>query len=212
MKILMKIIQMRMRMSMMIQSTSYTSILACRQEHTSHWPLTCIEECWRWSIAGGEYCDTAGTPVALEHGDSFVPGQHCTAVLEHSGTAALAHCCTLALALPGIVVEVPASQQTDTLGVEFQNIFVPQLFVVQFHIAVLELWSTAALALCCTVVVVNQCTVAWVPASALAGTVVWEHWSTAPRAPAGSSGWAPGNTPALVLHCIVVLAHLHTVL
>ena len=52
----------------------------------------------------------------------------------------------------------------------------------------------------CTVVVVNQCTVAWVPASALAGTVVWEHWSTAPRAPAGSSGWAPGNTPALVLH------------
>merc|ERR1719206_373788 len=140
----------------MIQSTSYTSILACRQEHTSHWPLTCIEECWRWSIAGGEYCDTAGTPVALEHGGSFVLEQHCTAVLEHSGTAALA--------------------------------------------------------LCCTVVVVNQCTVAWVPASALAGTVVWEHWSTAPRAPAGSSVWAPGNTPALVLHCIVVLAHLHTVL
>merc|ERR1719320_1416571 len=96
---------------MMIQNTSYTSILACRQEHTSHWPLTCIEECWRWSIAGGEYCDTAGTPVGWEHGDSFVPGQHCTAVLEH--------CCTLALALPGIVVEVPASQQTDTLGVEF---------------------------------------------------------------------------------------------
>merc|ERR1719250_476852 len=151
----------------MIQSTSYTSILACRQEHTSRWPLTCIEECWRWSIAGGEYCDTAGTPVALEHGGSFVLGKLCTAVLEHSGTAALAHCCTLALALPGIVVEVPASQQIDTHGVEFQNIFVPQPFVVQFHIAVLELWSTA------------------------------------PRAPAGSSGWAPGNTPALVLHCIV---------
>merc|ERR1719206_191623 len=206
MTILMKRIQMRMRLSMMIrrmrslwkmiQSTSYTSILACKQEHTSHWPLTCIEECWRWSIAGGEYCDTAGTPVALEHGDSFVPGKHCTAVLEHSGTAALALCCTLALALPGIVVEVTASQQTDTLGGEFQNIFVPQLFAAQFHIAVLELWSTAAL----------------VPASALAGTVVWEHWSTAPRAPAGSSGWAPGNTPALVLHCIVVLAHLHTAL
>ena len=63
----------------------------------------------------------------------------CTAVLEHSGTAAWAHCCTLALALPGIVVEVPASPQTDTLGVEFQNIFVPQLFSAQFHIAALEL-------------------------------------------------------------------------
>jgi len=124
---------------MRIQNTSYTSILACRQEHTSHWPLSCTEECWRWSIAGGEYCDTAGTPVALEHGGSFVLGQHCTAVLEHSGTAAWAHCCTLALALPGIVVEVPASPQTDTLGVEFQNIFVPQLFSAQFHIAALEL-------------------------------------------------------------------------
>ena len=42
----------------------------------------------------------------------------CTVVLEHSGTAASAQCCTLALALPGIVVEVPASPQTDTLGVE----------------------------------------------------------------------------------------------
>merc|ERR1719495_2279047 len=73
---------------MMIQNTSCTSILACRQEHISHWPLSCTEECGRWSIAGGEYCDTAGTPAALEHGGSFVPGQHCTAVLEHSGTAA----------------------------------------------------------------------------------------------------------------------------
>ena len=63
----------------------------------------------------------------------------CTAFLEHFGTAAWAHCCTLALALPGIVVEVPASPQTDTLGVEFQNIFVPQLFSAQFHIAALEL-------------------------------------------------------------------------
>merc|ERR1719244_2367626 len=124
---------------MMIQYTSYTSILACRQERTSHWQLPCTEECWRWSIAGGEYCDTAGTPVALEHGGSFVLGQHCTAVLEHSGTAAWAHCCTLALALPCILVEVPASPETDTLAVEFQNIFVPQLFSAQFHIAVLEL-------------------------------------------------------------------------
>merc|ERR1719431_397563 len=134
----------RRTLRMRILNTSYTSILACRQEHTSHWPLSGTEECWRWSIAGGEYCDTAGTPVALEHVGSFVPGQHCTAVLEHSGTAALAQCCTLALALPGIVVEASASPQTGTLGEEFQNIFVPQLFLVQFHIAVLELWSTAA--------------------------------------------------------------------
>ena len=71
--------------------------------------------------------------------DILVKNITCTAVLEHSGTAAWAHCCTLALALPGIVVEVPASPQTDTLGVEFQNIFVPQLFSAQFHIAALEL-------------------------------------------------------------------------
>ena len=78
----------------------------------------------------------------------------CTAVLEHSGTSVLAQCCTLALELPGIVVEAPASPQTGTLGEEFQNIFVPQLFLVQFHIAVLELWSTVALAPCCK----NSCT------------------------------------------------------
>ena len=71
--------------------------------------------------------------------DILVKNITCTAVLEHSGTVAWAHCCTLALALPGIVVEVPASPQTDTLGVEFQNIFVPQLFSAQFHIAALEL-------------------------------------------------------------------------
>ena len=75
-RILRKMSQRRRIRRMRIQNTSYTSILACRQEHTSHWPLSCTEECWMWSIAGGEYCDTAGTPVALEHGGSFVPGQH----------------------------------------------------------------------------------------------------------------------------------------
>lgn len=87
-----------------------------------------------------------------------MPGQHCIAVSEHSGTAALAPCCTAALALPGIVVEALASELADTLGVEFQNIFVPQPFAVQFHIAVLEPWSTVALVLSCTVAEETQCT------------------------------------------------------
>lgn len=156
--------------------------------------------------------DTAAFLAVWEPGDSFVPEQHCTVVLEHSGTAAWAHCCTVALALPGIVVEALASGQTGTLVLEFQNIFVPQLFLVRFHTAVLVLWNIAALEHCCTVAVVYQCTAALAPASALAGNSGEEHLSTAPRELVGSFAGELENIPVLERHCTAHVVHPRTVL
>merc|ERR1719431_1799623 len=117
-------------LKMKIPDTSCTSKLACTQEHISDWPLSCTVVWRRRSTAGVGWCGTAGTPAASAHGGTSVQGQHCTAVLAHSDTAASAQCCTLALALPGIVVKELASEQAGTPVVEFQNIFVPQPFVV----------------------------------------------------------------------------------
>merc|ERR1711892_1309308 len=164
---------------MRIRRTSCTSRLACRQEHISHWQPFYTGVWARWSTAGGGCCDTAAFLAASEHGDSFVQEQHCTVVLEHSGTAAWAHCCTVALALPGIVVEAPASEQSGTLVLEFQNISVPQPFSVRFHTVVLEPWNIVASA----------------------------RWSTAPRELAGNSAEELENILALVRHCTVRVVH-----
>ena len=72
----------------------------------------------------------------------------CTVVLEHSGTVAWAQYCTVALAHPGIAAEELAFVQAGILVLEFQNIFVPQLFLVQFHTAVLVLWNIVGVEHC----------------------------------------------------------------